>query len=86
MKQNASTIILVLILVIGLSLLLYPSFADWWNSFHQTRAIASYSEVVATMDDDKYDALWDAAWDYNQSLLERPNDYILTDEQTAAYV
>lgn len=85
MKKHASTFLLYLILLIGLSLLLYPSFADWWNSFHQTRAIASYSEVVATMDDDRYDALWDAAWDYNQSLLERPNDYILTDEQTAVY-
>lgn len=85
MKKHASTILLYLILLIGLSLLLYPSFADWWNSFHQTRAIASYSEVVATMDDDRYDALWEAAWDYNQSLLERPNDYILTDEQTAVY-
>ena len=85
MKKHASTLLLYLILLIGLSLLLYPSFADWWNSFHQTRAIASYSEAVATMDDDKYDTLWDAAWDYNQSLLERPNDFTLTEEQTEAY-
>lgn len=85
MKKYLSTFFLFLMLFIGLSLLLYPTFADWWNSFHQTQAIASYSEVVSVMDDDKYNTLWDAAWDYNQSLLERPNDFVLTDEQTIAY-
>ncbi|MBQ9165602.1 MAG: class C sortase [Oscillospiraceae bacterium] len=85
MKKHWSTILLIFVFVIGLSLLLYPTFADWWNSFHQSRAIASYSEVVATMDDDKYEELWDAAWEYNSSLLERPNDYILSDEQRENY-
>ena len=85
MKKNFSTILLFIILFIGLSLLLYPSFSDWWNSFHQSRAIATYSEVVAEMDDDKYQEIWSAAWDYNQSLLERPNDFLLSDEQKEKY-
>ncbi len=85
MKKHLSTILLFAILLIGLSLLLYPSFADWWNSFHQTRAVASYVEQVASMDDDRYDALWSAAWDYNQSLLDRPNDYLLSEEQKQRY-
>ena len=71
MKKRLSTILLLLVFVVGLSLLLYPSFADWWNSFHQTQAIATYSEQVADMDDEKYEEIWNAAWDYNQSLLER---------------
>ena len=85
MKKHLSTILLFAILLIGLSLLLYPSFADWWNSFHQTRAVASYVEQVASMDDERYDALWSAAWDYNQSLLDRPNDYLLSEEQKLQY-
>ena len=85
MKKHASTIFLFLILFIGLSLLLYPTFADWWNSFTQSQAIATYTEVVANMDDDKYDAMWNAAWEYNRSLLERNNVYILTDEQKETY-
>lgn len=58
MKKHISTILLFLVFLLGLSLLLYPTFADWWNSFHQSRAIASYSEVVATMDNKKYDEIY----------------------------
>ena len=85
MKKHASTILLFLIFFIGLSLLLYPSFADWWNSFHQSRAVASYVEQVANMDDEKYEELWSAAWEYNRSLIDRPNDYLLSDEQREHY-
>ena len=85
MKKHWSTILLILILIAGLSLLLYPSFADWWNSFHQSRAIASYSEVVANMDDDQYDEIWNAAWEYNRALTERTNSFLLSDEQRAEY-
>lgn len=85
MKKNWSTILLILVLIIGLSLLLYPSFADWWNSFHQSRAVASYIEQVAHIDEDRYNELWNNAWDYNQSLTERPNSYLLSDEQEAFY-
>jgi len=85
MKKHASTILLFLIFFIGLSLLLYPTFADWWNSFHQSRAVASYVEQVANMDDDQYQEIWNAAWDYNRSLVDRPNDYLLSDEQRQHY-
>lgn len=85
MKSHRSTILLILILLIGLSLMLYPSFADWWNSFHSSRAIASYVEQVVNIDDAQYEELWDAAWDYNQSLLHRPNDFLLSDEQQEIY-
>lgn len=85
MKKHLSTILLLLVFIVGLSLLLYPSFADWWNSFHQTQAIATYSEQVADMDDEKYEEIWNAAWDYNQSLLKRTNSYLLSDAQKAEY-
>ena len=79
------TILLVLIFLLGLSLLLYPSVSDYWNSKHQTRAIAVYSEEVSGLDEDQYQALWEAAAAYNASLLERDNAYLLTEEQKAAY-
>ena len=85
MKKNLSTILLFLVLFIGLSLLLYPTFSDWWNSMRQTRAINSYSEAVAAMNTEEYDAIWSAAWDYNHSLVDRPNDYLLSEEQQETY-
>ena len=85
MKKHGTTILLILILLIGLSLLLYPSFSDYWNSLHQSRAIATYAEQVASLDTEKYTKIWEAAIAYNQSLTERPNSYILSDEQKAEY-
>ena len=86
MKKHWSTILLVLILAIGLSLMLYPTIADWWNDSHQARMINSYSDVVAGINNEKYAEIWSAAWEYNQSLLERSNDFLLSDEQKNQYM
>ena len=85
MKRHGTTVILLIVLIAGLSLLLYPSFADWWNSMHQSHAVAAYVEHVANIDEEQYAHLWDAAWNYNRSLTERANSYVLTDEQKAEY-
>lgn len=84
-KGIFSTIILVIVMLIGLSLLLYPTFSDWWNSRHQSYAIASYTQQVAVMDNDKYREWWDSARAYNESLLDRENTFLLNDDQIAAY-
>ena len=81
-----STIFLFLLLLVGLSLLLYPTFSDYWNSFHSSQAISTYAENVANLDEKKYDELWSAAWAYNQSLLERSSEFTLSEEQYAEYL
>ena len=84
-KGNFITILLVLILLVGLSLLLYPSVSDYWNSLHQTRAIATYAENVAKLDNNQYDQLWEEARAYNEALRFRSNPYFLSEEQKAQY-
>ena len=84
-KNRFVTILLFLILFAGLSLLLYPTVSDYWNSLHQSRAIASYSEEVANIDEERYAHLWDEAKEYNKALLSRSNTYLLDDEQRAIY-
>lgn len=84
-KGNFTTLFLILILLAGLSLLLYPSLSDYWNSFHKTKAIASYSEEVANLDDMQYEKMWEAAKAYNQTLAESDNFFLLTDEQKEEY-
>lgn len=85
MKKHASTIILIFIFLIGLSLLLYPAFSDWWNTFHQTQVIDSYSAEVANLDDEKYAEIWEAAYDYNASLMDRFNRYVLPERLQEEY-
>lgn len=53
---------------VGLAIMLYPTVSDWWNSFHQTRAIMTYQEAMAEFDDTDYDALFAAAEAYNDHL------------------
>lgn len=68
MKKDRTNLILVLIFIIGLSVVLYPTVSDYWNSRTQSRAIASYSETVAAMDEEDYNEVFAAAESYNQAL------------------
>lgn len=85
MKNRKSTIVLLLVFLIGLSLLLYPTASDWWNSFHQSHAIASYAEAVAEMDDVSYEQAWAQAQAYNETLRSNNRRYQPTEEETEQY-
>ena len=85
MKKNKSTYLLILILLAGLSLLLYPTVSEYWNSFHSSRAIAGYSEIVSSLDQNNYDQLWQDAYDFNSSITQRDNVYLLSDEDKQQY-
>ena len=85
-KSRISTVLLVFIFLIGLSLLLYPTVSDWWNSFHSTRAIQGYDETVSAMNKAETDSYRSAAVAYNQSLLSRANPLIPSDAEHAEYL
>ncbi|WP_276934082.1 class C sortase, partial [Dubosiella newyorkensis] len=84
-KKNWSTILLVMMFTVGLSLLLYPSIADWWNKFHATRAIDSYTETVASMSDEEYQKYLSEAKLYNSELLLEPNRFHPSDALHSMY-
>ena len=68
-----STAVLVLLLVMGLSLLLYPTVSDYYNSFHASRAIVSYTQQVSDLADDAYQTIFAEANRYNESLAQAMN-------------
>ena len=70
MKKHITTILLILVLVVGLSLMLYPTIANWWNSFHQSRAIADYDAILSEMKEEDYTHLFEAAMAYNEQLRQ----------------
>ncbi len=76
---------LVGILVLGLAILGYPTFADWWNSYHQSRAVASYVSAVANLDPAEYDAIIAEAEAYNTRMAETGVQWTMTDAQKAEY-
>lgn len=82
MKKKLPTILLLVAFLVGLTLMLYPSVSNFWNSRHATQAIASYSEQTAKLDDTEYEKILGAAREYNAALS---GDITLTPEQSTQY-
>ncbi len=82
--KKKSTIVLIAMLLVGLSLLLYPTFSNYWNSFRQSRAIASYMEIASNIDDEEYERILTSAKEYNMSY-KRSSLCVLTNEERAIY-
>lgn len=85
MKKHLSTALLLLVLLAGVALLLYPTASDYWNSFHQSRAIAGYAESVSGLNAVDYEHIWRSAREYNARLLERANPFRVLEEDEADY-
>ena len=85
MKKHLSTVILILIFLAGVSLLLYPTVSDYWNTLHASAAVTSYAEQVSNLDEEKYDEMLSTAREYNRSLPGRENPYLLSPAQKEQY-
>lgn len=70
MKKHLSTILLLLIFILGLAILLYPSISDYWNSMVQSKAIVDYESAIANMTQEDYSAYFEAADAYNAAVAE----------------
>ena len=85
MKKSKSTVLLILILLLGLSLLLYPTVGEYWNSLHSSRAIANYSEKLSSLNKEDYEHLWNAARTFNENIHNRVNVFALDDAEKETY-
>ena len=77
MRRHKTVIFLTLGFLVGICILLYPAFSDYWNSKTQSRAIVDYESVLDNLDPADYSAIFQAAYDYNKALYE--TDFPLTD-------
>ncbi len=83
--KRKSTIVIILIFLAGLSLMLYPTVSNWWNSMHQTQAVASYMEQVADMTAEEHDRMYNEAVAYNEKLASQGTHFSLTEEEQEEY-
>lgn len=84
-KRNLSSVLVGAAFVVGLFLLLYPSVADYWNSFHQSRAIMSYSDAISNLKKEDYEALINEALKYNASVAENGLNWNMEDKDKEEY-
>ena len=85
MKKKLTTILLILALFAGLSLLLYPTVSDYWNSLHASQAVADYAENVRNLEAEKYQQVLQDARNYNQRLPYKHTTFALSEEEKGAY-
>ncbi len=68
MRSRKIWMILTVGFLVGVSVLLYPAFSNYWNSKTQSRAIVDYEAVLQYLEPEDYTALFQTAYDYNDAL------------------
>lgn len=79
-------ILFILLLLIGLGVLLYPTISNLWNERLHQKMIGSYEEEVAELPDEKKNELLEEAREYNKHHTQNvimdafgdENNYVLT--------
>ena len=67
--RRFSTLLAVLLLIVGLGVLLYPSLSDLYYRWEAEQEIAQYNQVAEATQED-YSDLWAAAEEYNRKLAQ----------------
>lgn len=86
MKRKLSNLAIGLVFLLGVGVLLYPTVSDHLNAKNQTRVIETYNEEAARLEQEKWDALWRQAREYNEALYEKGGYFPLTDAEKEAYM
>lgn len=73
------------LLVTGLSVMLYPFVSESWNKWHQSRAIAGYTDAVSQGKREDLENMWKQARIYNMELRQKKNRYYLSEEEKLRY-
>ena len=85
MKNKISTILLAVFFLAGLSLLLYPTVSDYWNSLHSSRAVAAYDENIRGLNEETYQQILTDTREYNRLLFEKNVGFALSPELKSRY-
>ena len=84
MKRTLPTIIFIFFFLIGLSLMLYPSVSNRWNSLHASRAIVNYDSALKNLSDEDYTQMLQKAEAYNEAITKIDFPFLYHD-QVAGY-
>lgn len=69
----AITLFFVCVMLIGISVVIYPYFSSWWNERTQTKVIEQYEQSVGELDNSEKEKLFEKAHAYNSDLGKLQN-------------
>ena len=84
-KKNWSNLALIGVFIVGLLIFLYPTISDYWNSYHASRAIMTYSDTVSNMNEEEYQKEINDALEYNYRLAQKGIDWNTDDMDLTEY-
>ena len=70
MKRRFVNLLLILTMLAGLCVFLYPTAADTWNQRTQSRAITGFREALEALPQEDLEPMWEDALDYNRQLRQ----------------
>ena len=70
MKRRFVNLLLILTMLAGLCVFLYPTAADAWNRRTQSRAITGFREALEALPQEDLEPMWEDALDYNRQLRQ----------------
>ena len=70
MWRKISTVLFGLLFLTGFGIMAYPTIADQWNTYRQSRLITEYEDVVSTMKPEDFTREWEAAENFNSTLTQ----------------
>lgn len=85
-RFNVSTLLATLVLLAGIGIVAYPTVANWWNNLHQSRALDEYLQAVEDSDPERMERMLSDAEEYNKRLLDKPNRFVMSDEERQEYM
>ena len=68
MKKKIPGILFGILFLIGFGILIYPTAADQWNTYRQSRLISSYEAAVEKMEPEDFSLQWEKARAFNDSF------------------
>lgn len=70
-----TSILLILMILVGISVMCYPMFSNWWNQNKASHVISNYQDAVAHLDDEDYEKYFIRAREYNKQIYELDNPF-----------
>lgn len=74
MKRKISRIVFGILFLIGFLVMAYPTIANQWNTYRQSKLITNYESTTKDMKKEDFESAWTAAENYNNAF-QRNNIY-----------
>lgn len=85
MKKSFSIIVISCVFILGLAVICYPTFSNYYNSLNSSKAISTYNEATVDMGENDYNLMIEEARAFNDSLPNSLSTFSMGDELYAEY-